>query len=104
VQETAGKANKICVDSNKMPTLDYSPLVLEKGVWYGPAQVVLADKTDVESTLREQTTSAWKKGWSEKAYDFPNTYVNLPLRVLSWNPINTWGALQNERFDQRYKR
>jgi len=85
-----------------MPTLDTSPLTLEKGVWYGPAQVVLADKTDVESTLREQTTSAWKKGWSEKAYDFPNTYVNLPLRVLWWNPINTFGDIQNDRFEQRY--
>jgi hypothetical protein len=85
-----------------MPTLDTSPLTLEKGVWFGPAQVVLADKTDVESTLREQTTSTWKKGWSEKAYDFPNTYVNLPLRVLYWNPITTFGEIQNERFEQRY--
>jgi hypothetical protein len=85
-----------------MPTLDTTHLTLEKGVWYGPAQVVLADKTDVESTLREQTTRAWKKGWSEKAYDFPNTYVTLPLRVLEWNPTNTFGVIQNERFDQRY--
>jgi hypothetical protein len=85
-----------------MPTLDFSPNVLQKKVWFGPAQVVLADKTDVESSLREQTTSAWKKGWSEKPYDFPNTYVNLPLRVIGWNPISTWSDLQNERFDQRY--
>jgi len=85
-----------------MPALDTSRVTLEKGVWYGPAQVVLADKTDVESTLREQTTSTWKKGWSEKAYDFPNTYVNLPLRVLYWNPINTFGDIQNDRFEQRY--
>jgi len=85
-----------------MPTLDYSGVNLEKGVWIGPAQVVLADKTDVESTLREQTTSTWKKGWSENPYDFPNTYVDLPLRVLWWNPINTFGDIQNERFNERY--
>lgn len=85
-----------------MPTLDTSPLTLEKGVWYGPAQVVLADKTEVESSLREEPTTSWKKGWSEQTYDFPNTYVTLPLRVLEWNPINTFGNYQNERFAQRY--
>jgi len=85
-----------------MPTLDISPLTLEKGVWYGPAQVVLEDKTSVESSLREEPTTSWKKGWSEQTYDFPNTYVTLPLRVLEWNPINTFGEYQNDRFAQRY--
>lgn len=85
-----------------MPQFSYSPLVLEEGVWKGPAQVVLEDKTDVESGLREEPTTAWKKGWSEQAYDFPNTYVNLPLRVLNTNPINTFGEYQNQRFVQRY--
>ena len=94
-------ANKICT-STKMPTLDNSHNILQKDIWIGPAQVVLADKTDVESTLQRQSTSAWKKGWSEKSYDFPNTYVNLPIRVLNWNPINTFGDIQNERFNQRY--
>jgi len=87
----------------KMPTLDSSRNVLQPGIWMGPAQVVLADKTDVESTLRKQSTSAWKKGWSEKPYDFPNTYVDIPLRVMYWNPINTFADIQNERFDQRYR-
>lgn len=85
-----------------MPTLDTSPLTLEKGVWYGPAQVVLEDKTTVEDSLREQTTTSWKKGWSEQTYDFPNSYVTLPLRVLEWNPINTFSEYQNDRFAQRY--
>lgn len=85
-----------------MPTLDNSHNILQKGVWIGPAQVVLADKTDVESMLRARSTEAWTKGWSEKPYDFPNTYVDLPLRVLMWNPITTFGDIQNERFDQRY--
>ena len=45
--------------------LDTTPLTLEKNVWYGPAQVVLEDKTEVESGLREQSTTAWRSGWSE---------------------------------------
>lgn len=85
-----------------MPTLDTSPLILEKGVWLGPAQVVLEDKTQVESGLREEPTTAWKKGWSETPYDFPNTYVTLPLRVLTWNPTSTFVDDQNNRFAQRY--
>jgi hypothetical protein len=85
-----------------MPTLDFSPVNLEKGVWYGPAQVVLEDKTMVESSLREEPTTAWKKGWSEQTYDFPNTYVTLPLRVIDWNPISTFVDDQNSRFVQRY--
>jgi hypothetical protein len=93
---------KICT-STKMPTLDNSRNILQPGVWIGPAQVVLEDKTDVESSLREQTTSAWKKGWSEKSYDFPNNYIDIPQRVLYWNPISTFSDIQNERFNQRYK-
>jgi len=85
-----------------MPQFSYTPLVLEKGVFYGPAQVTLQDKTNVESDLREEPTTSWKNGWSEQAYDFPNTYVTLPLRVLEWNPINTFGEYQNQRFAQRY--
>jgi len=85
-----------------MPQFSYLPLVNEKGVFYGPAQVVLEDKTSVEDSLREQTTTSWKKGWSEQTYDFPNTYVTLPLRVIDWNPINTFGEYQNDRFAQRY--
>ena len=84
--------------------LDTSPLTLEKGVWRGPAQVVLEDKTMVESFLREEPTTSWKKGWSEQPYDFPNTYVTLPLRVIDWNPVNTFSDYQNERFVQRYSK
>ena len=52
--------------------------------------------------LREEPTTAWKKGWSEQPYDFPNSYVKLPLRVLSWDPISTFADQQNTRFVQRY--
>jgi len=85
-----------------MSRLDTSGLVLEKGVWIGPAQVVLADKTDVESQLRERPTTAWKKNMTERPYDFPNSYVNLPQRVMSWDPISTFVDDQNTRFAQRY--
>ena len=85
-----------------MSRLDTSGLVLEKGVWIGPAQVVLSDKTDVESKLRERPTTAWKKDMTERPYDFPNSYVNLPQRVMSWDPISTFVDDQNTRFAQRY--
>ena len=86
----------------KRMLLDTTPLTLEKKVWYGPAQVVLADKTEVESGLREQSTTAWRNGWSEQAYDFPNTYVTLPIRWMTWDPASTFVEDQNNRFAQRY--
>jgi hypothetical protein len=85
-----------------MPRLDNSKNILQPGVWIGPAQVVLEDKTMVESALREEPTTSWKKGWSEQAYDFPNTYVTLPVRVMSWDPGSTFSDNQNTRFVQRY--
>ena len=88
--------------SINMSRLDTSGLVLEKGVWIGPAQVVLADKTQVESEIRERPTTSWRKNMTEEAYDFPNTYVTIPQRVMSWNPISTFVDDQNTRFAQRY--
>jgi hypothetical protein len=85
-----------------MPRLNTSPLVLQEGVMMGPATVVLADKTDVESMIRERTTTAWKSNWTEKPYDFPNSYVTIPQRVMGWNPTDTYVDDQNTRFVQRY--
>lgn len=85
-----------------MPRLNTSPLVLQEGVMMGPATVVLADKTDVESMIRVRTTTAWKKNPSEQPYDFPNSYVTIPQRVMGWNPISTYVDDQNTRFVQRY--
>lgn len=85
-----------------MPALDFSPVVLEGGIFQNPAQIVLADKVDIESSLREEPTTGWKKGWSERAYDFPNTYVNMPIQIMETNPISTFSTYQNERFGQRY--
>lgn len=85
-----------------MPRLDAAPLVLQPNVHMGPATVVLEDLADTGSALREQTTTAWKKNWTEQSFDFPNTYVGLPLRVKTWDPISTYADDQNDRFVQRY--
>lgn len=85
-----------------MPRLDAAPIILQPNVHMGPATVVLEDLADTGSALREQTTTAWKKGWSEQTYDFPNSYVTLPLRVQTWDPISTYADDQNNRFVQRY--
>jgi hypothetical protein len=86
-----------------MPKLDVAPVILQPNLHMGPATVVLEDLADASSFLREQTTTAWKKNWTEQSYDFPNTYVTLPQRVLGWNPISTYTDDQNNRFAQRYK-
>lgn len=68
----------------------------------GPATVVLEDLADTGSLLREKTTTAWKSNWTEQPYDFPNSYVNIPQRVMDWNPVSTYVDDQNTRFAQRY--
>lgn len=83
--------------------LDTSVIDLQQGVWMGPATTVLADLADAGSALREQSTSGWKNQWTEKSFDFPNSYVDLPMRYLSENPISTYTIDQNTRFSQRYK-
>jgi len=85
-----------------MPLLDTSRNILQEGVWSGPAQVVLEDKIQVESMLREVPTTSWRGGWSERAYDFPNSYVTLPLRTIEKDPISSFVEDQNTRFVQRY--
>lgn len=82
--------------------LDASPYNLQPGVHMGPATVNLVDIADTGSMLREASTTSWKKAKTEQAYDFPNSYVNLPLRVMSFDPINTTADDQNRRFAQRY--
>lgn len=82
--------------------LDTSLNTTQAGVWMGPATVVLADLADVESDLRPRDTLSSKKGWSEQGYDFPNTYVDLPIRVVECNPESTYAVSQNVRFAQRY--
>jgi hypothetical protein len=85
-----------------MPSLNAAPVVLQPDVWMGPATMVLKDLADVGSALRERSTTAWSKGWTEKPFDFPNTYVNLPIRVQEIDPVSTYANDQNDRFTQRY--
>lgn len=85
-----------------MPLLNASNIILDDRVRIGPANVVLVDKTDIESDLREEPTTAWKKGWSERSYDFPNLYITEPTRFLTTKPISTFADDQNTRFIQRY--
>lgn len=85
-----------------MPTLNAAPVVLQPEVWMGPATVVLKDLADASSALRERSTTGWTKGWTEQPYDFPNTYVDLPLRVQTADPMSTYAMDQNDRFTQRY--
>ena len=83
------------------PRLDTSSIMLQPGIMIGPAQITLEDKTQVESLLRVRPTTAWRKDWTEKPYDFPNPYCDLPIRWMQWNPRNTYADDQNNRFGQR---
>lgn len=87
-----------------MPQQYYSTqgVTLEQSVWQGPATITMVDIADAESALRPVDTLAWKKPYTEQPYDFPNSYVNIPLRVLTWDPISTYSIDQNSRFVQRY--
>jgi hypothetical protein len=76
--------------------------LLQTGVMQGPSTVTMVDLANASSQLRPIDTLSWKGGWSESPYDFPNTYVNLPLRVLVSDPISTYAIDQNARFVQRY--
>jgi len=87
-----------------MPQEYYSTkdALLQPGVWQGPATITMVDIADAETRLRPVDTLSWKNGWSETSYDFPNSYVNLPLRVVGFDPISTYAIDQNNRFVQRY--
>lgn len=87
-----------------MPQEYYSTkdALLQPGVWQGPATITMVDIAETGSRLRPVDTLSWKSGWSEAPYDFPNSYVNLPLRVVGFDPISTYAIDQNNRFVQRY--
>jgi hypothetical protein len=83
-------------------TLDFSPVVLQAEIPKRPATVVLADLADAGSDLRERSTTTWKKNPTEHPYDFPNNYVDLPIRFNAVDPISTYAVNQNTMFTQRY--
>ena len=87
------------------PTLTTSSLVLEDGIWQGPAQITLEDIGKITSELVPEPTTAWRKNMTEKPYDFPNTYCDteqVPITWMMWDPISTYTVEQNSIFKQRY--
>lgn len=57
----------------------------------------------VDDSLRPQTTFSFKKGWAEKAYDFPNLHIeDTSFPVKSWDPVDTYADDHNIRFVERY--
>ena len=68
----------------------------------GPIVPLLEDIADKSSALREVTTTRFNKYWAEQPFDFPNSYINIPLRVMKADPISTRSELQNAAFMQRY--
>jgi hypothetical protein len=87
-----------------MPSVYYSmaPEMLQANVWQGPATITQVDVVDGETNLRPNDTLSWKKTYAEYPYDFPNSYVTLPLRWLNYDPRSTYADDQNNRFVQRY--
>jgi hypothetical protein len=87
------------------PTLTTSGLVLENGVWQGPAQITLEDIGNVISELVPEPTTSWRKNMTERPYDFPNCYCDpaqVPIQWMRWDPRSTFADDQNNRFNQRY--
>jgi hypothetical protein len=72
---------------------------VEDGVF---TQQFIAELVDIESDLREEPTTARRKTYTEHPYDFPNQYIDMPVRVWTADPASTYAANQNLRFQQRY--
>ncbi len=62
----------------------------------------LEEIVTVDDNLRPQTTFGYKKEWASKPYDFPNSYIDEPFPVKTWEPIDTYTLDHNARFAQRY--
>jgi hypothetical protein len=80
-------------------TLQPGLRTIEDGVF---TQQFIAELVDIESDLREEPTTGRRKTYSERPYDFPNSYIDMPVRVWTADPGSTYAANQNLRFQQRY--
>lgn len=77
--------------------------MLQDGVFMGPLTVQLGQLASASDALRPQTTTGWSKGWTETAFDFPHQFIDRgPVRILDWDPIDSYSVDQNTRFVQRY--
>jgi hypothetical protein len=63
---------------------------------------LIIDIIDVDDALRPVDTSGFKKLISEQPYDFPNFYVDAPVRVMLQDPMSTTAEYQNTDFMRRY--
>jgi hypothetical protein len=63
---------------------------------------LIIDIVNVDDALRPVDTSGFKKFTSEQPYDFPNFYVDAPVRVWTQDPISTTAEYQNTDFMRRY--
>lgn len=63
---------------------------------------LIIDIVNVDDALRPVDTTSFKKGYSEQPYDFPNFYVDTPVRVWTQDPISTTAEAQNNDFMRRY--
>jgi hypothetical protein len=68
----------------------------------GPIVPLLEDIADKSSALREVSTTRFNKYWAAEPFDFPNSYIDIPLRVMKSDPISTRSEVQNIAFMQRY--
>lgn len=57
---------------------------------------------EIESELRPQSTSWFKKDYHTKSYDFPNIYPTGPIVIMDTDPVSTRATIQNALLIQRY--
>lgn len=62
----------------------------------------IATLVENDDILRPQTTFSYKKEWSTKPFDFPNSYITDPFPIMNWLPIDTYAEDVNKRFEERY--
>lgn len=68
----------------------------------GPLLPLIQDIVEEQSMLREVPTTRFNKYYAQEPYDFPNYYVDAPLRVMNFDPMSTRAEYQNHAFMKRY--
>jgi hypothetical protein len=82
------------------------PVLLQPGLRSletpGPIVPLLEDIAIVSDALREVTTTSFRRDIASIETDFPDSYVNIPIRVYLDDPISTRADTQNEAFMNKY--
>lgn len=63
---------------------------------------LISEMVESDDVLRPQSTTTFKASYADKSYDFPELYINLPIRYWKRDPLSTYSNDQNNRFIQRY--